>query len=59
MALIGPNGVGKSTLFKIIMGDESQDQGEYKLGQGVDIAYFHQEQKVSKSRKFNNRRGLG
>ena len=45
MALIGPNGVGKSTLFKIIMGDESQDQGEYKLGQGVDIAYFHQEQK--------------
>jgi len=45
VALIGPNGVGKSTLFKIIMGDESQDQGEYKLGQGVDIAYFHQEQK--------------
>lgn len=45
VALIGPNGVGKSTLFKIIMGDECQDQGEYKLGQGVDIAYFHQEQK--------------
>lgn len=45
VALIGPNGVGKSTLFKIIMGVESQDQGEYKLGQGVDIAYFHQEQK--------------
>ena len=45
VALIGSNGVGKSTLFKIIMGDESQDQGEYKLGQGVDIAYFHQEQK--------------
>ena len=45
VALIGPNGVGKSTLFKIIMGDESQDQGEYKLGQGVDIVYFHQEQK--------------
>ncbi|MGP1541681.1 ABC-F family ATP-binding cassette domain-containing protein [Peptostreptococcus stomatis] len=45
VALIGPNGVGKSTLFKIIMGDESQDQGDYKLGQGVDIAYFHQEQK--------------
>lgn len=45
VALIGPNGVGKSTLFKIIMGDESQDQGEYKIGQGVDIAYFHQEQK--------------
>lgn len=45
VALIGPNGVGKSTLFKIIMGDESQDHGDYKLGQGVDIAYFHQEQK--------------
>ena len=45
VAMIGPNGVGKSTLFKIIMGDESQDHGDYKLGQGVDIAYFHQEQK--------------
>lgn len=45
VALIGPNGVGKSTLFKIIMGDESQDHGDYKLGQGVDIAYFNQEQK--------------
>ena len=45
VALIGPNGVGKSTLFKIIMGYESQDHGDYKLGQGVDIAYFHQEQK--------------
>ncbi len=45
VALIGPNGVGKSTLFKIIMGYESQDQGGFKLGQGVDVSYFHQEQK--------------
>ena len=45
VALIGPNGVGKSTLFKIIMGEESHAAGTYKLGQGVDIAYFHQEQK--------------
>ena len=45
VALIGPNGVGKSTLFKIIMGGESQDQGGFKLGQGVDVSYFHQEQK--------------
>lgn len=45
VALIGPNGVGKSTLFKIIMGYESQDQGGFKLGQEVDVSYFHQEQK--------------
>ena len=45
VALIGPNGVGKSTLFKIIMGYESQDQGGFKLGQGVDVSYFNQEQK--------------
>lgn len=45
VALIGPNGVGKSTLFKIIMGYGSQDQGGFKLGQGVDVSYFHQEQK--------------
>lgn len=32
VALIGPNGVGKSTLFKILMGDESPSQGEFKIG---------------------------
>lgn len=43
VGLIGPNGVGKSTLFKIIMGEISKDQGEIQLGSNVHIAYFDQE----------------
>lgn len=46
VALIGPNGVGKSTLFKMIMGDEKKMAGEIQIGQNVDISYFHQEQKT-------------
>lgn len=46
VALIGPNGIGKSTLFKIITGKEENFSGDVKLGQNVDIAYFHQEQKT-------------
>ena len=46
VALIGPNGVGKSTLFKILMGEEMQSDGDFKIGQNVLPAYFHQEQKT-------------
>ena len=46
VALIGPNGVGKSTLFKILMGEETQNGGDFKIGQNVYPAYFHQEQKT-------------
>lgn len=43
IGLIGPNGVGKSTLFKIIEGGLESDTGEVKIGSNVDIAYFYQE----------------
>ncbi|MFQ8987826.1 MAG: ATP-binding cassette domain-containing protein, partial [Intestinibacter sp.] len=45
-ALIGPNGIGKSTLFKIIMNELTPLSGEVKLGTNVNVAYFHQEQKT-------------
>ena len=44
VALIGDNGVGKSTLFKCIIGQERFDQGELRLGTGVDIGYYDQHQ---------------
>ncbi|WP_311537926.1 ribosomal protection-like ABC-F family protein [uncultured Anaerococcus sp.] len=44
-AIIGDNGVGKTTLFKIILKEEMPDQGTVKLGQSVNIVYFDQEQK--------------
>lgn len=46
VALIGPNGIGKSTLFKILMSEETQSDGNFKIGQNVIPAYFHQEQKT-------------
>lgn len=43
-ALIGKNGCGKTTLFKIIMGEIQPDNGIYKLGKNVIIGYYDQEQ---------------
>lgn len=44
VGLIGPNGIGKTTLFKIIMGEIPKDEGNIILGHGVNIGYFDQEQ---------------
>lgn len=43
IGLIGPNGVGKSTLFKIIAEEISPTSGEVRLGSNVDVAFFYQE----------------
>ena len=40
VALIGDNGVGKSTLFKCLIGEEKPDTGTVRLGSGVDIGYY-------------------
>ena len=42
VGVIGPNGVGKSTLFKIIVGKEQPTSGELKLGEAVQISYVDQ-----------------
>ncbi|MBE1445698.1 ATP-binding cassette domain-containing protein [Paenibacillus sp. OAS669] len=44
-ALIGPNGIGKSTLLKTLIGSRQQDQGEIRWGANVRIGYYDQEQK--------------
>lgn len=43
VGLIGPNGIGKTTLFKMIMGKERFNDGTIDLGHHVHIAYFDQE----------------
>ena len=40
--LMGPNGTGKSTLIKMIMGEEYPDEGRIKLGPSTKIAYLPQ-----------------
>ena len=42
VGVIGPNGVGKTTLFKMIVGDEQPDSGHIKIGDTVKIAYVDQ-----------------
>jgi ATP-binding cassette ChvD family protein len=42
VGIMGPNGVGKTTLFKMIIGDEKPDGGELKIGETVAISYVDQ-----------------
>ena len=42
VGVIGPNGVGKTTLFKMIIGEEQPDAGTIKIGETVQIAYVDQ-----------------
>ena len=43
IGVIGPNGVGKTTLFKTIVGLEKPDEGEVKVGDTVKLSYVDQE----------------
>ncbi len=44
IALIGKNGLGKSTLIKLIVGDEPYQDGEFELGHNVSVGYFAQDE---------------
>ena len=42
VGVIGPNGIGKTTLFKMIVGEEQPDSGSIRVGETVKIAYVDQ-----------------
>ncbi|MBQ3226055.1 MAG: ABC-F family ATP-binding cassette domain-containing protein, partial [Clostridia bacterium] len=42
--LLGPNGCGKTTLFKLILGEHTAVGGEIKLGANIKIGYYDQTQ---------------
>ena len=46
-ALVGNNGAGKSTIFKIIMGELSSDSGTVTIGKDKTIGYLAQYQDLS------------
>ena len=45
VGVIGPNGVGKTTLFRLIMGIEQPDAGLFEVGETVKLAYVDQQHK--------------
>ena len=42
VGIIGPNGVGKTTLFRMVTGEETPDSGALDIGQTVSISYVDQ-----------------
>ena len=51
VGLIGANGIGKTTLFKMILGEIEKDCGEIKIGHKVNFGYFDQEMEDLHSQK--------
>ena len=42
IGLLGPNGIGKTTLLKLILGDIEADSGDIQRGTKINVAYFDQ-----------------
>ncbi len=42
VGLVGPNGIGKSTLLRLLLGDLAPQRGTVKHGSGLEVAYFDQ-----------------
>lgn len=43
VAVIGPNGIGKSTLLKILVGELASDSGRLRMSENANIGYFAQD----------------
>ncbi len=46
VGIVGPNGVGKTTLFRMIVGEEKPDAGELTVGQSVVLSYVDQKRET-------------
>jgi ATPase subunit of ABC transporter with duplicated ATPase domains len=62
VGVIGPNGVGKTTLLKMILGEEEPDAGTIRIGDTVRTSYVDQMRagrSGSRDRVSRNRPGSG
>ena len=53
IALVGPNGIGKTTLLRLLTGDEQPDEGKIHRARNTKIGYLVQETSYSRSRQEN------
>jgi ATP-binding cassette ChvD family protein len=51
VGIIGPNGVGKTTLFRMITGQETPDRGSVTVGDTVELAYVDQSRDALSAKK--------
>ncbi|MBI4395758.1 MAG: energy-dependent translational throttle protein EttA [Elusimicrobia bacterium] len=51
VGLVGPNGVGKTTLFRMITGEEKPDKGELSVGESVVFSYVDQKRETLDGKK--------
>lgn len=51
VGILGPNGVGKTTLFRMLIGQEQPDSGEIRVGDSVKLAYVDQSRDDLNSKK--------
>jgi ATP-binding cassette subfamily F protein 3 len=58
IALLGPNGVGKTTLLRLLAGSEKPDEGRIQRARWLRIGYLPQEVSYSRSRKDELKRTL-
>lgn len=52
IGLVGPNGVGKTTLLKIMTGEEEATHGEFMVNKGIDVGYIAQENALNENKNI-------
>lgn len=52
IGLVGPNGVGKTTLLKIMTGEEEATHGEFTINKGIDVGYIAQENGLNETKSI-------
>lgn len=54
IGLVGPNGVGKTTLLKIMTGEEEATHGEFTINKDIDVGYIAQENDLDEDKTIWN-----
>lgn len=52
IGLVGPNGVGKTTLLKIMTGEEESTKGEFTVNKDIDVGYIAQENALDEDKSI-------